>query len=216
MFYSPLTSHRSGAPSEKRRNVPVNQLLVRGKNVARATLRFVRWHTYRLLAPARHRAARDKVRALPPVSTVLVVCYGNVCRSPYLEAILRTRLPRARVYSAGFVGPGRTVPQESLTVAAARGTDLGNHLSQLLTPDLVRAADLVLVMDTAQEKALTKRYRIARARVVQVGDLDPQLDTGRTIADPWGRPDEAFETCFTRLDRCADVLVLDLAVAVAQ
>jgi protein-tyrosine-phosphatase len=76
----------------------------------------------------------------------------------------------------------------------------------------VRASDLVLVMDTSQEKALIKRYLVAHDRVVQVGDLDPQLDTGRTIADPWGRSDEVFAACFARLDRCADVLIRDLAV----
>jgi len=85
--------------------------------------------------PARllHRLRRRKVlaqlqaRALP--RSILLVCHGNLCRSPYAAARLGKLLPpplaaKVRVDSAGFLGPDRPPPLAAVAVAGARGVDL--------------------------------------------------------------------------------------------
>ncbi|MEE8523835.1 MAG: protein tyrosine phosphatase, partial [Thermoanaerobaculia bacterium] len=85
---------------------------------------------------------------------VLVVCTANICRSPVVEAILRSRLeekhlrrPRKRdwrVVSAGTVAfPGYPAAEHSAAVMADLGFDLGGHRSQPTDERRMAAADLV-------------------------------------------------------------------------
>src|SRR5712692_6786997 len=96
----------------------------------------------RLLHPWRRRVAREALtsRGLPRLT--LVVCHGNICRSPYAAAVLGGLLHQGRdrdVVSAGFIGPDRPAPPEAVSVARARGVDLSRHRSRLLLPSDVRA-----------------------------------------------------------------------------
>jgi protein-tyrosine phosphatase len=135
------------------------------------------------------------------------VCYGNICRSPYLAAVLSHALPDVEVSSAGFVGAGRTVPQHSHTIAARRRLDLSAHRSRILSRDLAATADLVIVMDNRQARSVALGYGVSRGRIVIAGDLDPRAGTTRAIVDPWHKDLGVFEASFARLDRCAEGLV---------
>jgi protein-tyrosine phosphatase len=167
----------------------------------------------RLLHAPRHRQALEDVRALTPGGRVLVVCYGNICRSPYAAALLRRALEHSgiAVESAGFVGPNRGVPAFAAATAGRRGTDLSAHRSQLLSAGLVQAAQLILVMDSAQRARLQRDWPAA-SPVVLLGDLDPLPIAKRAIRDPYDQTREVFEEVFTRIERCTDVLVQRLAV----
>ena len=130
-----------------------------------------------------------------------------------MEALLKRALADVAVSSAGFVGPGRTVPAHSLTVAARRSLDLSAHRSRLLTKGIVGDADLVIVMEARQAQVLRHAFGGIAAHVVIAGDLDPAGLDGRTIRDPWSQPIEVFEESFARLDRCAEVVVSELGGA---
>jgi protein-tyrosine phosphatase len=143
--------------------------------------------------------------------SLLVVCHGNVCRSPYLEAVLRRFMPDISVESAGFVGPGRPVPPFALAVGAQRGLDLSTFRSRPLVPAVVRDADLIVVMDGYQARNVERSFGVPRHRVVVAGDLDPMPAETRAIADPWEQPIDAFVSSFDRLDRCAATLVSSLS-----
>lgn len=179
-------------------------------------------HTRRIVRKAYHatrnlpdrllhrRRNRDVCRRLTRLGTprqILVVCYGNVCRSPYLQAVLQRALPGVAVGSAGFVGSDRPVPQASLTISAKRGFDLSRFRSRPLTPTNVSEADLIVVMDVNQAREIAARFRVNSARIVIAGDLDPRFDGTRGIRDPWNQSIEVFESSFDRLDRCAVALV---------
>jgi protein-tyrosine phosphatase len=161
----------------------------------------------RLLHRRRHIAAKRLLAGLESPETILVVCHGNICRSPYLEAVLQRDLPALRISSAGFVGPGRRVPPFSLSVSATRGLDLSRFRSRPLVPASVRDADLVVVMDPRQARYLTSHLRVEPSRIVIAGDLDPTPGATRVIEDPWQQPIEAYVAAFDRLDRCAATLV---------
>ncbi|HJQ10601.1 MAG TPA: hypothetical protein VJ840_06155 [Gemmatimonadaceae bacterium] len=164
----------------------------------------------RLLHQRRHDAVRRRLSKSAHLRRILVVCHGNVCRSPYLQAVLQRSMPALSAASAGFVGAGRAVPDASLELSARRGLDLSRFRSRPLMLSEVCSADLVIVMDPRQARALGARFPIPPRRIVVAGDLDPQFDETRAIVDPWNKSREVFHACFDRLDRCAATLVNSL------
>ena len=161
----------------------------------------------RLLHPCRRRAALRRLAQLPRPGTVLFVCHGNICRSPYAAATARRLLPATvAVESAGFVGPNRPSPPEAVAVAAERGIDLVPHRSQVIEMEHLRDVDLVIVMDSQQRHRLVSSRPELDGRLVLLGDLDPEPVMRRTIPDPVEQPEEAFRTCYDRIDRCVGAL----------
>jgi Protein-tyrosine-phosphatase len=188
------------AGTEARRLFSVRSVLKRVFHVARNI-------PDRMLHRRRHLAVRDRLSGIDCPSSVLVVCYGNICRSPYLEAVLKRAMPDVRVESAGFVGPGRPVPPFALSVSAQRGLDMSKFRSRPLVPAIVRDSDLIIVMDGQQARHIERYFGVNQRRIVVAGDLDPVNSPTRAIADPWEQPIDAFVASFNRLDRCAATLV---------
>jgi protein-tyrosine-phosphatase len=161
----------------------------------------------RLLHGRRRRSAARRVAARGRPATLLFICHGNICRSPYAEASARRRLGAAtRVESAGFIGPDRASPAEAVAAASEVGIDLTAHRSRVLTPEMLRAAGLVVVMDAGQrERLLLGRWALAD-RIVVLGDFDPEPIERRAIPDPVEKPVEAFRSCYARIERCVALL----------
>lgn len=81
----------------------------------------------------------------PP--TVLVVCTGNICRSPAFERLLADRLPGVVVRSAGTGGlVGEPIDPQMAAQLAAAGVDPGGFAATRLTAEALRGADVVLAM----------------------------------------------------------------------
>lgn len=163
----------------------------------------------RVLRRRRHSLALRRLSAGPRPRRILVVCYGNVCRSPYLQALLQRELPDVRVTSAGFIGKGRPVPLFSLALGAQRGLDLSRFRSQSITKEKAKSADLIIVMDARQARHIAKGFGAGPERIIVAGDLDPVV-ADRTVRDPWNDSMEVFEASFNRLDRCAATLLAAL------
>jgi protein-tyrosine phosphatase len=157
------------------------------------------------LHPWRRARAQARLSAAPPPGTILLICHGNLCRSPYAASVLRRLLPPTasgiRIESAGFIGPHRTPPAEALDVAGARGIDLRRHQSRVVTQGAVTGSDLVVVMEPGQVDALRPFGRTKRP-VVVLGDLDPRRAIERTIRDPVEQPRMVFAETYDRIDRC--------------
>jgi protein-tyrosine phosphatase len=141
--------------------------------------------------------------------TIVVVCHGNICRSPVAALLLQQALGHAgiRVESAGFMGPNRPAPRDAVMVAARRGVDLTQHRSRLLVPDLVRSADLLVVMEPEQQRQVVERFGRLSRDVIVLGDLDPVAIETRTIRDPIEQGPEVFEASYARIERCVAALV---------
>ena len=84
---------------------------------------------------------------------VLVICTGNICRSPMAEGFLRSALERRfgldapTVDSAGTQGwEGSPAQPESIVAAREREVDIAGHVARRVTRALVEGADLVLTM----------------------------------------------------------------------
>lgn len=92
---------------------------------------------------------------------VLVVCTGNICRSPMahwmLESFLADRsCGGVTVESAGTWGMiGHPATSEAIDVLARRGVDLSRHRSRGVDPRAVGAADLVVAMTSVHVRELS-------------------------------------------------------------
>lgn len=158
----------------------------------------------RLLHPYRRRYAEAMLRSAP-VSSVLVLCLGNICRSPYAAARLRAALGTewpGQVDSAGFIGPNRPSPWEAVNVAREHGIDLTEHRSRTVVAEDVATFDLIVVMEAEQLARLNATFRARAPRVLVLGDLDPEPIARRSIVDPFGRGLGEFRSSYARIDRC--------------
>jgi protein-tyrosine-phosphatase len=172
----------------------------------------------RIAHPLRRRQAQRTLTQMGWPRSVLLVCHGNICRSPYAAAALARRLPVevrewVDVRSAGFIGPHRQPPTEALRVAAQRGLDLSKHFSSLLSSENTREAELVIVMNAAQRRAVIDLFGVEAKRVIVLGDLDPEAIETRTIRDPIGQSEAVFAASYSRIERCLDGLVSALSEA---
>jgi len=185
--------------------------------VLRRAARTLRQMPDRLQHPLRRRrAVRAVAHGFVPRS-VLFVCHGNICRSPFAAAAFRRALPeplrtRIRVRSAGFIGRGRPAPAEALRVARRKGIDLAAHRSELVAAALISSADLIVVMDAQQRRAVHTRFGRRLDDIVVLGDFDPEPIETRAILDPIERPESAYEASYRRIERCVRVLADAVAV----
>lgn len=132
--------------------------------------------------------------------SILIVCVGNICRSPLAEGLLRKKLEdqgkSVRVESAGLGAlVGKPADPTSVELAAELGVDLSGHRARQLTPELLREFELVLVMETWQVKDVERVSQTARGKVFRLGhwgDFE--------IPDPYRKPRDAFERALKRIE----------------
>lgn len=182
------------------------------RSLARWTYHALRALVDNSLHPIRRWRAGMRQSAAGRPGSVLVLCHGNICRSPYAEARLRMRVAAlgwsdVRVESAGFFGPGRPANEGAKRAAERRGIDLSAHGSRLVDGSLSMGADLVLVMTPGQAAAVPRESHGRPVSIEILGDFDPAPVRERAIPDPYGGPDSTFDDVFDRIDRCLDGLI---------
>jgi protein-tyrosine phosphatase len=165
-----------------------------------------------MLHPLRRRRAIAALRGRPRPRKVLVVCHGNICRSPVAGALLARELAPLGidVRSAGFIGFDRPAPDEAMAAAQCHDVDLSSHRSRLVTGALVRATDLMVAMDPSQRRLLCERYGCRPSDVVILGDFDPDAVETRTIRDPIDEDREVFAAVYERIARCVREFAITL------
>ncbi|HEX8725305.1 MAG TPA: hypothetical protein VF737_07960 [Gemmatimonadaceae bacterium] len=158
-----------------------------------------------VLHQLRRYAAQVVIARPHELSSVLVVCRGNVCCSPFAAVMLGRWLARAGidVHSAGLVGPGRRSPPEAILAASRRGVNLSTHRSRTLTSEMVATAGLVVAMDAAQAREIRRRFGKPASQLVVLSDFDPTAAASRVIDDPFGQSASAYDRVYARIERCS-------------
>lgn len=116
------------------------------------------------------------------MTKVLVLCHGNVCRSPAAEAVLKSRGIRAQ--SAGLKDSvGSHVAQKKIRDAMeVWGYDLSEHRSQPVEPLMVTYADIILIMDNPNKEKFIAKFPEDAHKLKLLGEyLDPPVER---IKDP--------------------------------
>ena len=131
------------------------------------------------------------------MNNLMVVCIGNICRSPLGEAMLAREFPGKRVWSAGLDAlVGEPADPMSVELAAEQGLELSAHRAQQISSVMCQNADLILVMEQGHKAELEKRYATVRGKVFRLGEIG-QFD----IADPYRQGRAAFETAYAEIAR---------------
>jgi protein-tyrosine-phosphatase len=133
------------------------------------------------------------------------ICHGNILRSAYAEALLKSSgisalVPGLRVASAGLhANPGRPADPRGVAVALEQGLDLSGHRASMLDAALVAAADLLLVMDHVNAAELVSRYPQSAQKVVLLGSFDPVNAGDPAIPDPYTGDLDAVRESYRRV-----------------
>lgn len=121
---------------------------------------------------------------------ILVVCTGNLCRSPMAAALLRARLSRDearrdwQVESVGtWATEGRPASACAIEEMARRGLDLSGHQARAVTHEAVSTADLVLVMERTHAEALKAAFPDHAHKVYLLSEM---IGRRYDIGDPYG------------------------------
>jgi protein-tyrosine phosphatase len=109
------------------------------------------------------------------VVDLLVLCTGNICRSPMAAGLLRHRLAargvEADVSSAGLLLEQRPASDHGVDEMLRRSIDLRDHRSQVMTAELVAGADLVLGMAREHVREAVVLVREAWPRAFTLKEL---------------------------------------------
>ena len=135
------------------------------------------------------------------VKNLLVVCVGNICRSPLGERLLQSALPDANVTSAGIAAlVGHAADDTASKVAATHGVSLDGHISRQLTAAIGAGQDLILVMEPGHKHEIARQFPQLSGRTM----LLDQWTGKKGIADPYQHSQEFHEQVFLQIKAATD------------
>lgn len=130
---------------------------------------------------------------------ILIVCVGNICRSPMAQALLAQKNAHLgiQVSSAGIAAlVDYPADKHAQQLMQEMGLDISQHRARQLTLELLNQADLVLAMKQAHIKTITQQFPTALGKVYRLGkwgDFD--------IMDPYQQDLAAFRLALTLIER---------------
>ncbi len=119
-----------------------------------------------------------------PVQNVLFLCYGNICRSPASQLLMKRRHPQLYVCSAGFhPAAGRGSTKQFLDAASEFSVDLSNWSSRRVTIEMVRDADIIFLHDIRNYEDFCREFSGHKDKIMFLGMFlnPPSLE----IKDPY-------------------------------
>ena len=142
------------------------------------------------------------------IKTILFVCTGNTCRSVMAEGIFRKMLKerteddgKFNILSAGISAlPGMNPTPEAIKVMAEQGIDISRYIATQVQEDLVKKADLILVMSNTHKDYIKTKFTFTQDKIyllkefAQIGEFKSirSTDENYEVVDPLGRPIEFY------------------------
>jgi protein-tyrosine phosphatase len=148
---------------------------------------------------------------------ILMVCLGNICRSPLAEGILRDKIEKAHlnwmVDSAGTNGyhVGEAPHPLSQKVARLHGIDISKQRARRFVAEDFARFDRIYAM---AEDVIDEMRRIAKSKFdpAKVDLLMNALHPGKNedVPDPWSGPESEYHEVYKMIDEACEVLVAPL------
>ncbi|WP_281980425.1 low molecular weight protein-tyrosine-phosphatase [Tenacibaculum mesophilum] len=146
---------------------------------------------------------------------ILMVCLGNICRSPLAEGILKSKLSSESfvVDSAGTAGyhVGELPDERSIEVARKYGIDITNQRSRKFTKADFDKFDIIFAMDQnnyADIVALSENEEQHEKVKMILNELYP--DENRNVPDPYYGGGQGFENVYKMLDEACEIIASKL------
>jgi protein-tyrosine phosphatase len=138
------------------------------------------------------------------IDHILIVCVGNICRSPVAEGLFKARLanivPAVSISSAGLGAlvdrPASAISQELMR---ANGLDISAHRARQISSAIVFKAELILTMTTDQEQEIARLFPATKGRIHRLGKWG-----GFDVPDPFQRPKVIYEQAFALMEQGVD------------
>ena len=145
---------------------------------------------------------------------VLMVCLGNICRSPIAEGVLQHKCRQLgldwQVDSAGTNGfhNGESPHQLSQAVSKLNGIDISHQRSRPFRADDFDQFDLIIPMAAD----VTREMRYIAGKKFDPAKVELLLNfsfpgTNLDVPDPWSRSIAAFHEVYSLIDRACDALI---------
>jgi len=139
---------------------------------------------------------------------ILVICYGNIYRSPFVEMKLCQHLnaDRFTIRSAGFFHKsGRSCATDYIPLAREFGVPLDNHRSRRVEAADIVWADLIVIMDRKNWNELLEYREHTGNKIVWIACL---LDVGwPEVDDPYGMDEEGIQKILERLNQSTEAII---------
>lgn len=141
---------------------------------------------------------------------ILMVCLGNICRSPLAEGILQAKVGDNHLVDSAGTGDwhvGEQPDRRSVAVAKKYGVDISDQRAMHFNPIFFEEFDLIFAMDKQnsidlQEFAKTEEERQKVKLILKEG-----TGLAHNVPDPYYDGEEAFEHVYQLLDEATDGII---------
>lgn len=141
---------------------------------------------------------------------ILMVCLGNICRSPLAEGILQSKVSeKVKVDSAGTAGyhTGNLPDERSVFVAKKYGIDITNQRSRKFTVTDFDTFDVIYVMDESNYDnivALSRTNKDTQKVKMILNEVSPNLN--QSVPDPYYGGEQGFENVYKMLEEACNII----------
>lgn len=145
---------------------------------------------------------------------VLMVCLGNICRSPLAHGLLQHKINRLSldwyVDSAGtsYWHIGELPDERSISIASANGVDIGSQRARQISLADLKIFDIIFVMDSSNFQNVLKldqKKQYSHKIKLILNSVYP--DENRSVPDPYYN--DRFQEVFDMLDKATDQIIED-------
>ena len=139
---------------------------------------------------------------------ILVVCTGNICRSPMAEGMLKKDLPerlagRVAIASAGTHAlHGNRASPHAIEVMQGMGIDISGHRARQLSNTLVRSSNLIVVMEKSHLRLVKLKSMLSPTRARMLTAFEDNQERPYDVPDPMGEGIEAYEASAAIIHHC--------------
>lgn len=132
---------------------------------------------------------------------ILFICTGNTCRSPMAEGFFKRawRKRKIRIHSAGIATLSALKPSElAIRVMREEGIDISSHMSTPLTEEMIREADLILVMESRHKEKICRLFPPAQEKTFLLKEFG--LGEKEEVLDPIGGSLRSYWKCAMEIE----------------